>query len=194
MNTKRDIKMIFLGDASVGKSCIIQKYITDEFIQDTTATVGAAFVSKELEIEEQSVVLNIWDTAGQEAYRYLVPMYYRNSDIAIIVFDLTNKDSFLSVEHWIKDVRKNVGNEIMIFVAGNKSDLENDISVSRKDIDEIENNYNVAFFETSALKGDGIEKLFIYSLTHYIQTYPTDFRRNDKPWTDIEEPKSKRCC
>ena len=184
--------MIFVGDTSVGKSCIMQRFTSNNFDQDITPTVGASFVSKELIVENQHVVLNIWDTAGQEAYRYLVPMYYRGTDIAIIVFDLSKKETFNSVRQWIEDVRKNCSDNVMIYVIGNKSDLEEIRDVSRKEIVDLENEFNVVCFETSALTGDGVEKMFSYSLTYFIQMYPTDFK-NQRESLQIDE-KQKKCC
>ena len=189
---KRDIKMIFVGDSSVGKSCIIQKFMTNDFSNDISPTIGAAFISKEMIYNQKNIILNIWDTAGQEAYRYLVPMYYRNAEIAIIVFDLTKKSTFQSIPGWIEDVRKNVGEDVLIYLCGNKADLTELRQVKQEEIESIQKEFNISYYETSALNGQNINILFDKSLQTFLKQNPDGSKKARRQNTP--EAASKPCC
>ncbi|EAX88124.1 small GTP-binding protein, putative [Trichomonas vaginalis G3] len=192
---KRDIKMIFIGDSSVGKSCIINKYIKGQFSEEVEPTVGASFFSREMEIRGEHIVLNIWDTAGQEAYRYLVPMYYRNADIAIVVFDLTKFESFQSVEHWVEDVRKSCNNEVSVFICGNKCDLEMNRAISPEQIQAKEIELKTSCIETSALTGQGLDKLFAFSLGSHLEQNPKIIEDSASPFTpNLTTQRQHHCC
>lgn len=127
-----DLKLVLLGESSVGKSSIVTRYITGSF-QKTNATIGAAFTTKTLEFVEadgitKKVNLEIWDTAGQERYRSMAPMYFRNTDIALVVFDVTKPESLRKAQSWIDELNNYVGqdrrDEILIKLVGNKMDLD----------------------------------------------------------------------
>ena len=149
------------------------------------------FTSKELLFNGKNIVLNIWDTAGQEAYRYLVPMYYRNADIAIVVFDLTKKITFVALHEWVQDVRKNVGEDVLVYICGNKSDLTDKRAIREDEIKGFQKEYNVAYFETSALNGENIEKLFNGALENYLKLFPDG---NNMKRQNVQEIKSGSCC
>lgn len=190
--SRRDIKMIFIGNTMVGKSCIIAKYMNGKFKDTIEPTVGASFFSREFSVHGQPIILNVWDTAGQEAYRYLVPMYYRNADIAIIVFDLTKHDSFENINYWIGDVRKNCGKDVSIYLCANKCDLEKERTVSAEEIQYVERLQNISCCETSALTGQGIEKLFAFAINNYLEHNPQCFSLDPSP--PPFERKRTKCC
>lgn len=169
-----EVKIILIGDASVGKSCIVQQYVTGTFQESTKATVGAAFISKDVELEGHSYTLNIWDTAGQEAYRYLVPMYYRGASIGIIVFDITKRESYDSVSVWLSDAKKEVGENLLLVLCGNKCDLDIDRQVTFDEAMEYATENDLLYTETSALSGSGIGKLFEMSLLEFQKRNATD--------------------
>lgn len=153
------IKIVFVGDTNVGKTCIVSKYVNGIFTTEGP-TIGAAYFTKEIEVDKEKYVLNIWDTAGQECYRYLVPMYYRNASIAILVYDITNKSSFESIQFWIDDIKKVITEDISFVLCGNKNDLEDQRSVTEADVQAFAENLGLPYMETSALTGYGIAKLF----------------------------------
>ena len=163
-----EIKIIFVGNANVGKTSIATRYVNGTFSENIEPTVGAAYLSKEVEISGNHVTFNIWDTAGQEAYRYLVPMYYRNAQIAVVVFDLTNMSSFQAVGDWINDVRKNVVDDIVILICGNKCDMP-EKNVDFDTIQDFSHNNDLIYVETSAANGTGINKLFEIALSEYLK-------------------------
>lgn len=174
-----EVKIILIGDASVGKSCIVQQYVTGTFQDLTKATVGAAFISKDVEMEGKNYTLNIWDTAGQEAYRYLVPMYYRDAGIGIIVFDITKRESYDSVSTWLEDARKEVGDTLLVVICGNKCDLDSERQVTFDEAMVFASQNNILYTETSALSGSGVGKLFEMSLLEYQKRNATAEKKDE---------------
>lgn len=120
-------KLVLLGDSSVGKSSIVHRFVKDSFDELRESTIGAAFLSQTIKIkaeeQEEDVVIKfeIWDTAGQERYKSLAPMYYRNANAALVVYDLTQKDSLVKARSWVEELKNKVGDEdLVIFLVGNK--------------------------------------------------------------------------
>ena len=129
MNNKDSrIKLILLGDSGVGKTAIIRRYHEDKFSSFSNATTSANFLEKELIINDQKIILELWDTAGQEEYRSLTKVFIKNSKIIILVYDVTSLESFNSLKFWYDFIKKEIGKEIVLGLAGNKTDLifEND--------------------------------------------------------------------
>ena len=161
--TEEDVqhfKIIFLGDQFVGKSSILNRFYQDKFEQDYQATIGLDFHSKNVEIKNTTIRLLLYDTAGQEKFKSLIPMYIRDANIIIVVYDITNKDSFLHTEHWVNET-KDLKREDAIFVlVGNKIDLDDNRAVSTKEADEFANSKGFLFHEVSAKTGEEIQELF----------------------------------
>merc|ERR1719311_1592806 len=119
----RKYKLVFIGDQAVGKTSIISRFMYDTFDNHYASTIGIDFVSKSVPVDNGTVRLQLWDTAGQERFRSLIPSYIRDSQVAVVVFDITNRESFLSTTKWIQDVRAQRGNDVIIVLVGNKTDL-----------------------------------------------------------------------
>ena len=153
-----EYKVIIVGDSSVGKSSIVNRYHRNSFCSEYQSTVGASFVTRTIQTQSGKVNINIWDTAGQEKYRSLVPMYSRNASSAIIVFDLSLPNGFESVKDWYSSVKTSVPEECKIVVACNKSDLPIAIETDKAFAWVNENKLQMTF--VSAKTGDGIEQLF----------------------------------
>ena len=153
-------KLIFLGDQYVGKSSILNRFYQDKFEQDYQATIGLDFHSKNVNINGTPVRLLLYDTAGQEKFKSLIPMYIRDANIILVVYDITNKDSFVHTEHWVNET-KDLKREDAIFVlVGNKIDLEENRIVQVKEAEDFANEKGFLFYEVSAKTGDKIEELF----------------------------------
>ena len=153
-------KLIFLGDQYVGKSSILNRFYQDKFEQDYQATIGLDFHSKNVNINGTPVRLLLYDTAGQEKFKSLIPMYIRDANIILVVYDITNKDSFVHTEHWVNET-KDLKREDAIFVlVGNKIDLEENRIIQTKEAEDFANEKGFLFYEVSAKTGDKIEELF----------------------------------
>jgi Ras-related protein Rab-6A len=153
-------KLVFLGDQSVGKTSIITRFMYDKFDNTYQATIGIDFLSKTMYLEDRTVRLQLWDTAGQERFRSLIPSYIRDSSVAVVVYDVTNRQSFMNTMRWIQEVRTERGSDVIIFLVGNKTDLVDKRQVSIEDGDEKARDFNVNFIETSAKAGLNIKALF----------------------------------
>ncbi len=141
-------KVVFMGDSGVGKSSIAERLVNDVFSISTEATIGASYLSKILSKINKIYNFNIWDTAGQEKYHCLVPLYYKNCDAAMIVYDITNRNSYLAAKKRIPELRKN-SNVSAIILIGNKTDLI-DRQVPKSEAQLFSSENNVLFLETSA--------------------------------------------
>jgi len=129
-------KLVFLGDEAVGKTSILTRFMYDQFDETYQATIGIDFLSKTLYLEDRVVRLQLWDTAGQERFRSLIPSYIRDSSVAIVVYDITSKQSYHNVDKWIEDVRDECGNDVIIMLVGNKSDLNDHRQVTTMEGEE----------------------------------------------------------
>jgi len=153
-------KLVFLGDESVGKTSIITRFMYDHFDDTYQATIGIDFLSKTMYLEDRVTRLQLWDTAGQERFRSLIPSYIRDSSVAMIVYDITNQNSFKSISKWVEDVREERGNDVVIMLVGNKSDLQDQRQITTTQGEEKSKELSVMFMETSAKSGENIKQLF----------------------------------
>lgn len=154
-DSSRKFKVVFVGDSTVGKTSIIYSHLNQTVA--TTSTLGATSTRFEEIVEDQKIILNVWDTAGQESFRNLVPIYAKGSQAAVIVFDQSNAISFEHTKEWYKYLIEQVGN-IIIYLAGNKSDLPSEVDFNEVYNWASENNINVV--KTSALEGLNVDELF----------------------------------
>jgi len=153
-------KVVLVGDSFVGKTNIMSKYLKNEFHDDSKATVGVEFGSKQFNIEGHTIKAQIWDTAGQERYKAITSAYYKGAKGAFIVYDITRKNSFESIEKWVSDVTAVADKKITIVLIGNKSDLEDQRQVTKEQGEEKSNKLEIAFLETSAFSGENLDKAF----------------------------------
>jgi len=153
-------KLVFLGEQAVGKTSVITRFMYDTFDNSYQATIGIDFLSKTMYLEDRTARLQLWDTAGQERFRSLIPSYIRDSSGAIVVYDITNRASFISTSTWIEDVRSERGPEVVIVLVGNKTDLADRRQVSTEEGEEKAKENGVMFIETSAKAGHNIKNLF----------------------------------
>ncbi len=179
LNYQFIFKIILIGDANSGKTSLLNRYVTKCFNDKYICTIGVDFMTKAVQIDDQTMKLQIWDTAGMEKYKQITTSYYRGAQAAIVCFDLTNKSSFLSLQKWVDDYSK-FYNPIFhknIFIVGNKSDLLEERDVSREEIESWirTNNYN--YFETSARTGENVENLFLELASGLYKIYKTNINK-----------------
>ena len=153
-------KMILIGDSGVGKSNILSRYINNSFSETTRSTVGVELSAKVEEINNTKIKIQIWDTAGQERYKSITKTYYKGAKGALIVYDITNKESFKNVDKWINDLKESGDDDVSILIVGNKCDLEASREVTTDEVKKKAELYKMAYCETSALKGENIDNAF----------------------------------
>ncbi|KAF8599082.1 GTP binding protein [Ceratobasidium sp. AG-I] len=153
-------KIVLLGDQSVGKTSLITRFMYDTFDNTYQATIGIDFLSKTMYLDDRTVRLQLWDTAGQERFRSLIPSYIRDSSVAIVVYDITNRASFMSTSKWIDDVRSERGTDVIIVLVGNKADLSDKRQVTLEEATQKSTQLNIMFMETSAKAGHNVKTLF----------------------------------
>jgi small GTP-binding protein len=155
------MKVVLVGDTQVGKTSVLNRLTTGIFRENTSATVGAAFQTHVLSTATMCATLQIWDTAGQERYRALAPMYYRSASVALLCFDITNKESFRALESWADELAMKAASDLRTILAGNKLDLADRRAVDIREARDFAERHNVAeYMERSAKTGAGIIDLF----------------------------------
>ncbi|XP_077389899.1 RAB6B, member RAS oncogene family a isoform X2 [Festucalex cinctus] len=159
-NPLRKFKLVFLGEQSVGKTSLITRFMYDSFDSTYQATIGIDFLSKTMYLEDRTVRLQLWDTAGQERFRSLIPSYIRDSTVAVVVYDITNMNSFQQTSKWIDDVRTERGSDVIIMLVGNKTDLADKRQISIEEGEKRAKELSVMFVETSAKTGHNVKQLF----------------------------------
>ncbi|XP_051839428.1 ras-related protein Rab-43 [Antechinus flavipes] len=165
-------KLVLVGDASVGKTCVVQRFKTGSFSERQGSTIGVDFTMKTLEIQGKRVKLQIWDTAGQERFRTITQSYYRSANGAILAYDITKKSSFLSVPHWIEEVRKYAGSNIVQLLIGNKSDLSDLREVQLTEAQLLADRYEIlCAIETSAKDSSNVEEAFVKMATELMMRH-----------------------
>ena len=197
------VKVILIGDSAVGKTNIMSKYLKNQFMEDSKATVGVEFGSKLFNINGHNIKAQIWDTAGQEKYKAITGAYYKGSKGAFVVYDITKKDTFDSVDKWIHDLKSTGDPKMTIMIIGNKLDLEHKREVLKEQGEEKARSFGCAFLETSAFSGDNIEKGFEMMISEIFKKYGNDSIEDDdfgsvERGEDIKlekkENKKKGCC
>jgi len=156
------IKIIVVGDSGVGKTNLINRFASDKFDTNSKATIGVEFVYKALKINKDVIKVEVWDTAGEERYRAITSSYYKGAKGAIIVYDITNEDSFKNVEIWMNEVIKKGQKGMQLLLIGNKKDLVNDRLVSEEKGIEKAKELNMHLFEASALEKTNVNEAFNY--------------------------------
>jgi small GTP-binding protein len=197
-------KVVLVGDMSVGKTNIIAKYLKNDFSEDYKTTIGVEFHSKIAKVEGHVVKAQIWDTCGQERFKSITDSYYRGAKGAFVVYDITRKNTFESVDSWISALRSAADKNLNIIIIGNKSDLEDQRQVETEQGEEKAQNNEAAFMETSAYSGDNIDKAFDNMITDVYNKCKSEMLANVEidigKSKDInlnqnkEDKKGKKCC
>ena len=158
------VKFIIVGDSSVGKSNILLRFSRNVFDPGHQATLGIEFANKHLLFNNIDYLVQVWDTAGQENFRSVTRAYYKASAVAMVVYDISNEESFQHIQAWIKDCKDLAPKTVQLILIGNKSDLEDQRVISKERGEQLASENNMLFFETSALNGNGVEEAFQKSI------------------------------
>lgn len=162
-------KIVVIGDSGVGKSNILSRFTRNEFCLESKSTIGVEFATRTLQVEGKTVKAQIWDTAGQERYRAITSAYYRGAVGALLVYDITKRQTFDNVLRWLRELRDHADSNIVIIMAGNKSDLRHLRAVSEQDGQALAEKEGLSFLETSALEAFNVDKAFHTILTDIYQ-------------------------
>jgi len=153
-------KLVLLGDTGVGKSSLVLRFVKNEFNEGIESTIGAAFLSQTVIVDNWTVKFEIWDTAGQERYLSLAPMYYRGAAAAVIVYDITSRDSFARAQTWTDELRAKGNPNAIVALAGNKFDRQQNRQVERDEAATYATENDLLFFETSAKTNMNVTEIF----------------------------------
>jgi Ras-related protein Rab-5C len=191
----REMKLVLVGNTSVGKTCIAKMATSGTFVDDSVPTLGASYVSKLVRIDNTEVRLQIWDTAGQERYRGMTPMYFRGAHEAVIAYSITDQESFDGIDSWVGSLRENADPEIILFLVGNKCDLEEQRMIPMDKGEEKAKELSATFYEVSAKTGDRVEELFIDLAKTFLEKRkpaPAPARPESVQLTRVSKTKKKK--
>ncbi len=189
-NKKIKVKLILVGEKTVGKTSLITQYLDKTFKEEYIMTVGKEKSLKNINIKGKEVTLEICDTAGQDEYRAINKIFMKNTDIALIVYDITKRESFEELNNWIGSVKESNTNKKVIFgIAANKSDLYEQKVVDKKEGEEFAKNNKALFFETSAKDYDSVENVFLTLSEEYLKKEEERKKEEEKKKKEEEEKK-----
>lgn len=154
-------KYIIIGDTGVGKSCLLLQFTDKRFQPVHDLTIGVEFGARMIKIEDKNIKLQIWDTAGQESFRSITRSYYRGAAGALLVYDITRRETFNHLSRWLEEARANGNPDMVIMLIGNKSDMESRRQVSYTEGEKFAAEHGLVFMETSAKTADNVEAAFV---------------------------------
>jgi small GTP-binding protein len=192
------LKVVAIGDSGVGKTSLLRRYADGSCPEDHVPTVVVDLITRVVETDKHRFQLQIWDTAGQEAFHSVVMKYYRGAAGALVLYDILKEESFLNVERWIAEVKHAAREDVVIFLVGNKTDLESERVVTKAQAEELAQKYHLKYFETSAKTGDQIKEMmasFISDINALATSgaYPIETILELNP-PDEPPPKQAGCC
>lgn len=154
-------KYIIIGDTGVGKSCLLLQFTDKRFQPVHDLTIGVEFGARMITIEGRQIKLQIWDTAGQESFRSITRSYYRGAAGALLVYDITRRETFVQLEKWLNEARENASDNMVIMLIGNKVDMEHKRVVTKEEGQKFASDNNLIFLETSAKTATNVEEAFV---------------------------------
>ncbi|KAL8609371.1 Ras-related protein Rab-43 [Nucella lapillus] len=190
-------KIVLIGDAGVGKTCVVQRLKSGTYTENISSTIGVDFSMKTLNIDGKLVKLQVWDTAGQERFRTITQSYYRSANGVIIAYDITQRPTFDNVPGWQEDVRRYTDNHTVQLLLGNKNDMEELRAVRREEGLILAKENNMDFLETSAKDNTNIDDAFLRMAKELKQTYEGDMARKAQGQCTTRlfpRPLGKDCC
>lgn len=194
-------KVLLLGDSAVGKTCFLLRYADDTFNDNHISTIGLDYRLKMVKMENEKIVkTQIWDTAGQDRFRAITKNYYKGAHGIILIYDVTNKQSFVNIKNWVIQIRENTTDKVKIALVGNKIDEEELRKVSSSEGEKLSLEYDLRFFETSAKKNIGVQETFDYLVKEiYLENHGRNDENNKSKDNGLNlnvkiKGKKKECC
>lgn len=187
-------KLVFLGNAAVGKSCLAVRFVRNEFFEFQEPTIGAAFLTQTMVMDGSAIKFEIWDTAGQERYRSLAPMYYRGAAAAVVVYDVTDRETYDGAKSWVKELQRRGDQNIIVALAGNKADDEENRAVNKEEASAYAAENGLLFFETSAKSGQNVNEVFHALASKLPKHVPVDSKKSVLAAAAEDSQPSNGCC
>ena len=188
------IKLLLIGNTYVGKTMIVQKFIDNSFSKSTVSTIGVDLQSKIIDINGKKVKYLIWDTAGEDRMKTMTYSYYRGCHVILVVFDVTEKKSFESVSKWVECIDKFAKSNVLRFLVGNKTDLDDKRVVTTEEGKKLAESYGLKYYEISALKITGLLEMFEDVAKEYVEIYEQKAYKNFQLKPIENTKKKRRCC
>ena len=187
------IKLLLIGNAYVGKTLIVQKFIDNTFSKSTVSTIGVDLQSKVIDINGKKVKYLIWDTAGEDRMKTMTYSYYRGCHVILVVFDVTDRKSFQNVTTWVECIDKFAKSNVLRILVGNKTDLTDKRVISNEEGKKLAEENGLKYYEISALTITGLHEMFEDVAKEYVEIYEQKAYKNFQ-LKKIENPKKRRCC
>ncbi|CAM8942522.1 unnamed protein product [Rhodiola kirilowii] len=153
-------KLVLLGDMGTGKTSLVLRFVKGQFYEYQESTIGAAFFTQVISLNEATIKFDIWDTAGQERYHSLAPMYYRGAAAAVVVYDITSMESFVRAKKWVLELQRQGNPKMVMFLVANKADLQDKRKVSAEEGEQYARENGLSFLEASAKTAQNVNELF----------------------------------
>jgi len=153
-------KVLIIGNSGVGKSCLLLRFAENLFSENYISTIGVDFKIRKIQLEGKTIKLQIWDTAGQERFKTITKSYYRGSNGIVVVYDITDRESFEHVQHWMSEIDMHASSDVCRLLVGNKADLTEERTVKTEEGETLARQFGIPFLETSAKESLNVEVMF----------------------------------
>ena len=186
-------KILLLGDSTVGKTCFLLRYMDDSFLDLHMATIGLDYRLKTMILEDQKIVkIQLWDTAGQDKFRAITRNYYKGASGIILIFDVTNLNSYENIKKWINEIKEEISLNVSIVLIGNKIDNVKERKITKEQGDKLASEIGVKFFETSAKTGEGVNESVFFLVKKIFDNDP-EVKNKGRNLRQLSK-KRKKCC
>lgn len=179
-------RYIIIGDAGVGKSCLLIQYTDNQFRHKHEATIGVEFGAKMINIGDKKVKIQIWDTAGQESFQAITRSYYKGAVGALVVYDITRRESFMHITNWLKEIKEHGSKDVVIILVGNKCDLKDSRAVEKEEGEELAKQHGLEFLETSAKTSENVNEAFLNGAEKILKNIDKNGGESNVPDTNIK--------
>ncbi len=193
-------KILLIGDLGVGKSCVILRYVEGDFPGNIMSSIGVDFKTKQIDLDDRLIKLQIWDTAGHEKFRTITTSYYKSAHAIIILYDITQKASFDHIRNWITEIDKFGKQGVLKVIVGNKLDMENNRKITKEAAENLALKYGIKLWEVSAKDNTNIEEMFLDTIKTLLEKNSKIISEGSSMVTNIQlnknvkNKKNKKCC
>ncbi len=193
-------KILLIGDLGVGKSCVILRYVEGDFPGNIMSSIGVDFKTKQIDLDDRLIKLQIWDTAGHEKFRTITTSYYKSAHAIIILYDITQKASFDHIRNWITEIDKFGKQGVLKVIVGNKLDMENNRKITKEAAENLALKYGIKLWEVSAKDNTNIEEMFLDTIKTLLEKNSKIISEGSSMATNIQlnknvkNKKNKKCC